>query len=109
MSDNKQLSDVLNRAKIMVKKFLVEIVEIALMLVAGLALSALGWGIILACWSLYDNDDSGGRYESHRFARGMDHPVFYVDGRSACNLCCCSSSFNLGYSIIIEGCRETQW
>ena len=36
------------------------IVEIVLMLAAGLVLSALGWGQILACRSLYDNDDSGG-------------------------------------------------
>ena len=36
------------------------IVEIVLMLAAGLVLSALGWGLILACRSLYDNDDSGG-------------------------------------------------
>ena len=36
------------------------IVEIVFMLVTGLVLSALGWGLILVCRSLYDNDDSGG-------------------------------------------------
>lgn len=42
-------------------------VEIVFMLVTGLVLSALGWGLILVCRSLilvcrslYDNDDSGG-------------------------------------------------
>ena len=36
------------------------ILETILMLVAGVVLAALGWGIILACRSLFDNDDSGG-------------------------------------------------
>lgn len=36
------------------------ILETILMLVAGVVLAALGWGIVFVCRSLYDNDDSGG-------------------------------------------------
>lgn len=37
-----------------------KIVEILVILVLGVVLSALDWGITLTCRRLFDNDDSGG-------------------------------------------------